>query len=184
MNFLWFFVILFSAVFMIFFSPDNILSTMLVGVDKGINLAISLLPVYVLWSGILALSEKSGLSDKIAKVLSPVTKKLFGGEDEQTRMLIAMNFSANLLGAGGAATPLGIRAVQKMKNHGQTATFSMILFTVINTTSIQLLPSTVITIRAQNGSLTPYDTILPTLIVSIFTTVLGVLTVFALKKRH
>ena len=128
MNFLWFFVILFSAIFTIFSNPDTLLPTMLGGVEKGINLALSLLSVYVLWSGILALSEKSGLSDRMAKALSPVTRTLFRDEDEQTRMLVAMNFSANLLGAGGAATPLGIRAVQSMKKSGNIATFSMILF--------------------------------------------------------
>lgn len=163
--------------------PDDILSSLLSGASNALNLAISLFAVYVLWSGIIALMEKSGLSQKIAKILSPITKKLFRGESEDTRKYIAMNFSANLLGAGGAATPLGIKAVESMKRNGDKATFSMILFTVINVSSIQLIPTTIISLRTQAGSNTPYDILLPCLIVSSISTVLSVVAVFLFCKR-
>lgn len=184
MNILWFFVIISSAFALLFCSPDSFLSTMLQGVENGLTLSVSLCSIYVLWSAILALLEESGLSIKIAKLLSPITRKLFKGESEEVRRYIAMNFSANLLGAGGAATPIGIKAVNSMKKRGNSPTFSMILFTVINTTSIQLLPTTVISLRAQYGSLSPYDTVLPTLLVSVVTTVIGVLAVCLFKRKE
>ncbi|MBQ2714901.1 MAG: hypothetical protein IJF76_04660 [Clostridia bacterium] len=176
-------MIIFSLFCSVFINPDLILPTMLSGVEKGISLAFSLLAVYVLWSGIIALLDNSGLSKKIAKLLSPITRKLFKGESEQTHAYISMNFSANLLGAGGAATPLGIKAVESMRRQGNTPTLSMILFTVINTTSIQLLPTTIISLRAQAGSSTPYDTVIPTIIVSVLTTIIGVLAVFCTRKK-
>ncbi len=182
MNVLWSLIVLFSLLSLLFFSPDNILPSLLSGATNGITLAFSLLPIYVVWSGLVSLAEKSGLSDKISALLSPITRKLFPNESPETRKLIAMNFSANLIGASGASTPLGIQAVHSMKRDGHRATHSMILFTVINVTSIQLIPTTVISLRAQAGSSTPYDVILPTLIVSTVVTVIGVLAVFAFRK--
>ena len=164
-------------------TPDKILPALLDGADNAFGLAVSLFAVYVLWSGIIALMEKSGISRKIAQILSPITRKLFPDESEDTRKLIAMNFSANLLGAGGAATPLGIQAVESMKRNGDKPTFSMMLFAIINVSSIQLIPTTIISLRAQAGASAPYDILVPSVLVSCTTTVLGVVALFLLKKR-
>lgn len=183
MNFIWFFIVIIGLAVMLFSSPDAILPALLSGTQKGIDIAFSLLAVYVLWSGIVEILKKSGLSTRLSRLLSPITRKLFPNESDKTREYVALNFSANLLGAGGAATPLGIKAVESMQRRGDKITFSMVLFTVINTTSIQLIPSTVIALRANSGSTTPYDIILPTLIVSVTTTLLGVFITYLFKKK-
>ena len=184
MSKLWFFVTSFCMVFMVILSPDTFLSSSLTGVETGIKLSMSLLSVYCLWSGIIAVLETSGLSNKISRLLSPVVKKLFPHESDKTREYVSLNIATNMLGAGGAATPLGIKAITSMYNGGTKATFSMVLFTVINTTSVQLIPSTIMGILASNGATTPHDIILPSLIASTFATLLGVLLVYCFQKNE
>ena len=183
MSKVWIFVTLFSMVFMIFLSPDGFLPALIDGTDNGINLALSLLAVYCLWSGIIAVMESSGLSTRISKLLSPIVKRLFPRESDKTREYVSLNIATNMLGAGGAATPLGIKAVTSMYKSGTCATFSMVLFTVINTTSVQLIPSTVMSIMTSEGATNSHDIILPSLIASTVATALGVLLVYLFQKR-
>lgn len=183
MSIIWIILTLLSMVTMVVTSPQNYLSAMLQGADTGINLCLSLLAVYCVWSGIIAVMDSSGLSSKISKLLSPIVKRLFPHETEKTREYVSLNLAANMLGAGGAATPLGIKAVTSMHKGGTRATFSMVLFTVINTTSVQLIPSTVMSIMASEGSTTSHNIILPSLIASTLATALAVLLVYILQKR-
>lgn len=184
MSKLWIFVTLFCMVFMLFVSPDTFLTSLIVGTDNGINLSLSLLAVYCLWSGIIAVMEASGLSSGISKLLSPIVKRLFPHESDKTREYVSLNLATNMLGAGGAATPLGIKAVSSMYKTGTRATFSMVLFTVINTTSVQLIPSTVMGIMTSEGATSSHDIILPSLIASTVATVLGVILVYCFQKRN
>ncbi len=175
MSAIWFTIIIISALAIITKNPENLLPAFLTGTENGVNLAFMLLPVYIVWSALLSVMDSSGLSEKVAKILSPITKRLFPNESEETRKYVTLNFSANLLGAGGAATPLGIRAIESMNKGKNYATPSMILFTVINTTSIQLIPTTVISLLVSNGATDAYSIILPTLIISTLSTLLAVL---------
>ncbi|MDE5911500.1 MAG: hypothetical protein K2H24_04120, partial [Clostridia bacterium] len=97
------------------------------------------------------------------------------GESDLALEYITLNFSANLLGMGGAATPLGIKAMECMQDNSQKATDNMILFMVINSTSIQLIPATIIGLRASAGSNAPSDIILPSLLATLISTVTGVI---------
>ena len=170
-------------ILMLFTSPSALLPSLITGTETGINLSISLLAVYCLWSGVIAVMEGSGLSTKISKLLSPVIKKLFPNESDKTREYVSLNIATNMLGAGGAATPLGIKAVTSMYQSGTRATFSMVLFTVINTTSVQLIPSTVMGILTSEGATSSHDIILPSLIASTVATILGVILVYLFEKR-
>ena len=96
--------------------------------------------------------------------------------------MIALNMSANMLGLGNAATPMGIKAMQALDDGSGIATDAMIMLIVINATSIQLLPSTVIGLRASAGSLSPADIILPTLLSTICTVTLGITLVKLFQK--
>ena len=175
MNFIWTLITIFSCFVLIIFLPSDLLPAFLSGAQNGVDICFSLLPIYLVWSGIIALIEESGLSKKISKILSPIINKLFEGESEQTKEYVTLNFTANLLGAGGASTPLGIKAIRAMQGDKEKITSHSVLFTVINTTSIQLLPTTIISLLAQNGASAPYSVVLPTLIISSLSTVLAVL---------
>lgn len=175
MNLIWTIVILISCIGLLFLNPEIILPSFLTGAENGLKLCVTLLPIYLVWSGVISVMEDSGLSKKIAKLLSPVINKLFKGESEQAKEYVTLNFTANLLGAGGAGTPLGIKAIRLLQGDKQKITPHAILFTVINTTSIQIIPTTIISLLLTNGASEPYCVVLPTLIISSLSTVLAML---------
>ena len=158
-------------------NPAAMLSEMIAASTDALKLCIELCAVYAVWLGILELVDASGLGEKLAKLLRPLIKRIFKVEDEQTQRLIAMNVSANMLGIGNAATPLGIKSMQALDDGSGKANFAMIMLIVVNATSIQLLPTTVIGLRAAAGSAHPADIILPTLLATFVTTATGILLV-------
>lgn len=133
---------------------------------KAVELSISLLGSMCLWSGLLNIAKKSGLTKKIAKILAPIVKLIFKKMDTSSYLfeLICMNVTANMLGLGNAATPIGINAMQEMqksdKTNSSVASNNMITFVLLNTASVSLIPTTVATLRLKAGSATPLD-ILP-----------------------
>lgn len=175
MNIFWLMMMLSSILVLLITNPSEVLSQMIGASTDALKLCIELCAVYVVWLGILELVEASGLSQKLAKFLKPIIKKIFRVEDEQAQKYIAMNISANMLGLGNASTPMGIKAMQSLDDKSGKANFSIIMLIVINATSIQLLPTTVIGMRASAGSKSPADIIVPTLLATILTTVLGIL---------
>lgn len=182
MNIFWLMMMLFSILALLVVNPSAVLSEMISASTDALELCIELCAVYCVWLGIIELVEVSGLGEKLAKLLRPLIKKVFKVENPETQKLIAMNVSANMLGLGNAATPMGIKAMQALDDGSGKANFAMIMLIVINATSIQLLPTTVIGLRASAGSENPSDIILPTLIVTFFTTLLGILLVHAIHK--
>ena len=149
---------------------------------SALSLCIELCAVYAVWLGIMELVDASGLGEKLAKLLRPLIKKIFHVENPETQKLIALNVSANMLGLGNAATPMGIKSMQALDDGSGKANFAMIMLIVINATSIQLLPTTIIGLRTSAGSTNPADIILPTLIVTFCTTVLGITLVYLIDK--
>ena len=158
------------------------LSEMISASAGALNLCIEFCAVYAVWLGILELIDKSGLGEKLAHLLRPVIKKLFKIDNPEIEKMIALNMSANMLGLGNASTPLGIKAMQALDDGSGVATTAMIMLIVINATSIQLLPSTVIGLRASAGSLNPADIILPTLLSTICTSLLGIILVKVISR--
>lgn len=167
-------------------APESALSIMLGGAKSAIGLSISLCAIYTVWLSVLQVIDKTGIGKTLSKAFKPLTKKLFKGESDLALEYITLNFSANLLGMGGAATPLGIKAMEYMQDGSEKASDNMILFVVINATSIQLLPATIIGLRASKGSASASDIILPSLIATTFSTLIGVILckVFSSKKAE
>jgi spore maturation protein A len=122
------------------------------------------------WGGIMRVAEKSGITDFICHLFSPMAKFLFKGINSKGKAFkaICMNVTANLLGLGNAATPFGIEAMKELEKEektGDTASPNMVLFTVLNTSSITLIPAAVASLRLKHGSQTPLD-ILPAVLIN------------------
>lgn len=175
MNTMFFVMTVASLILVTVVSPDSAFSIMINGASNAISLALKLCAIYAIWLSVLDIMQKVGMSRALDRLFSPITKRLFKGEDEKTREFITLNFSANLLGMGSAATPLGIKAMEGMQDGSDKATDNMILFMVVNATSIQLLPATIIGLRSSYGSASASDIILPSLIATAVSTVCGVL---------
>lgn len=175
MNTMFFVMTVASLILVSVVSPDSAFSIMISGASNAISLALKLCAIYAIWLSVLDIMQKVGMSRALDRLFSPITKRLFKGEDEKTREFITLNFSANLLGMGSAATPLGIKAMEGMQDGSDKATDNMILFMVVNATSIQLLPATIIGLRSSYGSASASDIILPSLIATAVSTVCGVL---------
>lgn len=158
--------------------------------SKAVNLVISLLGAICLWDGLMAVAEKSGLTRIIAKILSPITKILFKGLDKNSKALkvISMNITANLLGLGNAATPLGIQAMQELEKENKvkgSASNHMITLVVLNTASIQLIPTTIAMLRYNTGAKNPMDVLPAILLTSLASVTVGLLMVkaFSIKDK-
>lgn len=182
MNIFWLLMMLSSMLVLLIVNPSEVLSEMIGASTEALELCLELCAVYVVWLGFIELIDASGLSNKLAKLLRPLIKKIFKVDNEEIQKIIALNVSANMLGVGNAATPMGIKAMQALDDKSGKANFAMIMLVVINATSIQLLPTTVIGLRASAGSANPADIILPTLIVTITTTILGIILVHSIEK--
>ena len=174
MDKLWFWLIITSICILLYLNPEIILPSMLEASESTLKLCLNLCAIYSVWMGILQVMEDSGINKKLSKILSPVTKKVFGNVDEVTNELLCMNISCNILGMGGAATPLGIKAMQRLDDGSGKANRAMIMLIIFASTSMQILPTTVIGLRITAGSVSASNIILPTLISAILTTVIGI----------
>lgn len=171
-------IMLASITTLLFFDPSAALESMIKGANDSVTLALNLIALYGIWLGVFEILEQTGISDKLAKLLRPVVRLLFKGESEETEKYVSMNISANLLGLGNAATPMGIGAVGSMKpneKNGKKASTNMIMLIVISATSLQLFPSTVIGMRAAAGSANPADFLFPCIAATVSSTVIGIL---------
>ena len=133
------------------------------GAGAAVELCLSMAGAICLWSGVMTLMERGGLSEKLARLLRPALRRILprASRDPETLAAVSANVSANLLGLGNAATPLGIRAARRMaRGTDGTADDELCRLVVLNTASLQLLPTTVAGVRAACGCRTPFD-ILP-----------------------
>ncbi len=149
---------------------SQVSQAMFTGASDAVSLVISLLGAMCLWSGMMRVADQGGITNALARLFRPVLRLLFPGlpPDGKAARAISMNISANLLGMGNAATPLGIAAMQELArdNRGSdTASNHMVTFVVMNTACLQLIPSTIAVIRSNYGCQTPFD-IIPAIVVS------------------
>lgn len=166
-----------SGILYSFITNNNIGSEMLKASSNGIELIFSIIPIMCLWLGIMNIAKKSGLMDKLAKLLMPVLKKIFPEipKDSPCFSYISANIIMNLFGVGNAATPFGLKAIREMQvlnKNKDTASRSMITFLIINTASVTLMPTTIIGLRMHYGSVSPED-ILPYIIITSSLSCLG-----------
>ena len=183
MNALFFVVFSICTLSLLLFSPENFLPTMLDGASKAATLCLSLVATYAVWMGLMRLWEDSGVARGVSRLIKPALKRLLKTDDEKSLSAVSMNVSVNLLGISGAATPYGIQAAQLL-DKTDNAEYSSAMFFVLNATSLQILPSSLVAVRVAMQSSNPTDIILPTFIATVFSTTLGVLlTMFAYQKK-
>ena len=162
---------------------QELAQAVMAGAGKGVEILISMAGGICLWSGLVRLWEASGVSALLQKIFSPLLGRIFPrtAQDPKTMKLLCGNFTANLLGLGNAATPMGIRCVMGMKQ-GDTATDEMCRLIVLNTASIQLIPTNVAAIRASLGCVTPFDILPAVWITSLCSALLGISAAWFLGK--
>ena len=137
-------------------------AAVMTGAEEGVRLCLSMAGAMCLWMGVMEVMKRSGLAQKLARLLRPLLAALYPAHrrDEQLMTDISANVSANLLGLGNAATPFGVRATRRMAGASGVASRDLILLIVCNTASIQLIPVSVAAVRAAEGAGRPFD-ILP-----------------------
>ncbi len=185
MNIIFGSIITISMIILLFINPDAILSSMLAGGEKALSLSLKMVVIYAVWLGVFELLEKTNLSTKFARWLKPVNKFLFGELPEKANDYMSLNISANFLGMSGATTPMGIKSIQELEKYKNTE-YAITMFFVINATSIQLIPSSVLALRASMQSASPSDVIIPTILATAVSTIIGILLVkiFVKRKKH
>ena len=165
---------IFSIMALLFTNPSIVISEMQGASMDVLMLCANLLAVYTIWMGILEIVDATGLGAKLAKLLSPLIKWLFKINDSETEKYIALNMSSNILGLGNASTPMGIKAMQRLDDGSGKITAPMIMLLIVNATSIQLFPTTVVGLRAAAGSVDPASIILPTILGTIITCITAI----------
>lgn len=182
MNVIWITILVSSVLAMITSNPDGIISAMLQGSSSAVELALTLVASYGFWLGLFALMERSGISKALAKLLRPIIRLLFGKVDDNTEKYLCNNVSANLLGLGNAATPMGVAAVRAMCGGNKTANRNCTMLLVISATSLQIIPSTIISMRIAHGSAAPTAFLFPCVVATVTSTIIGIGLVFLLFK--
>ena len=180
LNIIWPIFIILSFGFAIFSGNiDNLNNSIFSSTSDSVNLCISLLGTICLWNGIMKIAINTSFVEKLTTFLKPIINFLFPEIKENSKIQkeISMNMVANILGLGNASTPLGLKAMKSMQKENKnkdTLTNSMITFIVINTASIQLIPTTVIAIRSSMGSNNPTAIVFPVWIATICAAIAGV----------
>ncbi len=164
LSYIFVFMIVVSVLISVFLDVGTEVSqSMIDGCADAVSLIVTMSGVLCLFSGVMEVAKESGLNKKLSRVLSPLLLSLFPNIDRDSKAFdyICMNVSANLLGLSNAATPLGLSAMKELKGNSNSVVASddMINFVVLNTASIQLLPTTVAAMRGALGSKSPFDII-------------------------
>lgn len=167
---------------------DVINNSILTNGKEALDLMLSILPIIVLWSGLMRIAEEAGLLKKFAKFLEPLLSKLFPSVPKDNKALgfIASNIAANMLGLGSAATPFGLKAMselQKINNQKDTASEAMITFLVLNTAGVTIIPTTVLALRISHNSSVPSEIILPGVIATTCSSIGGLMIDYFIRKR-
>ena len=167
---------------------ENVSNGIFESANSAVELLITFLGTICLWNGIMEIAKDTSLINKLTKMLNPIIHFLFPElkNNKQAQEEISMNIVANLLGLGNAATPLGLKAMQTMQkenNKKDTLTNSMAMFIVINTASLQLIPTNVIAIRSSLSSQAPSAIILQVWIATIIAAIVGIIATKILMKR-
>lgn len=177
----WFGLISIGILFSFFYGkPETVSNVLLYDLQKSVDLILSLISVMAFWSGLMRIVEKSGILNQLSKFLKPIIRILFSDIQNNTNAInaVIMCIAANMFGIGNSATALGIKAMeemQKMNRNKNVALNSMCMLLVINMSSIQLIPLTIIKMRADAGAIDPNDIILPTIVATMFSTIVAIL---------
>ncbi len=191
--FIFFFLISFviALIRLIFFGDTEIFTTIMqstfTNAKTGFELSLGLTGVMTLWLGFMKIGEKGGMVAILSRIVGPFFKKLFPEipENHPVNGSIMMNLAANMLGLDNAATPMGLRAMEQLQELNpkkDTASNAMIMFLVLNTSGLTLIPISVMVYRAQLGAADPSDIFLPILLSTFFSTLMGIIAVSIYQK--
>lgn len=190
-TYIWVFFVVIGSLFSIITGNVEALNNeILKGGADGLKLLGEMLPLLVLWTGIMQIAEDSCILDKFSNFVRPVLSKLFPSLDKNHPALgyIASNIAANALGLGSAATPFGLKAMeclQKDNKEKDTATEAMITFLVLNTGGVTIVPTTVIALRMMYGSANPSEIIITSILATFTSNIAGLLyDYFKRRKKH
>lgn len=169
--------------------PDTVTDVLFFDLQKSVELILSLLPVMAFWTGLMAVVEKSGILNKLSTVIKPMVRFLFKEVQYNTKAVnaIIMTIAANMLGIGNSATAFGIKAMHEMQlinKDKSTANNAMCMFLIINVSSIQLIPLTIIKLRADAGAAVPGDIMIPTIAATTFSTAVAILAAKYYERRE
>ncbi|MDC3415418.1 nucleoside recognition domain-containing protein [Aquibacillus salsiterrae] len=179
-NLIWAFMAIIGIVYAMFNGTmDNVNQALFESANEAVTLSIGLISVLVFWLGLMRIAEKAGLLRSLTTLFKPLVTRLFPEipKDHPAMGYILSNFTANLFGLGNAATPMGIKAMEEMKklSGSDHASRSMITFLVINTSSLTLIPTTVIAIRMQYDSSAPTEIVGTTILATCVTTISAII---------
>lgn len=187
-NIVWFLILVIGIGYGVFNGNGEVVSKAIVSTTSStVELIIGLVGMMCLWCGVMKIAERSGLTDKLARVLKPILRLIFkdAGKDEKALGAIVMNLTANMFGLSNAATPFGIKAMEEMdrlNKNKEVASNDMVLFLILNAACIQFVPTTVVSIRAACNSQNPGAIIFAALCTTTFASVLGVTLCKLLQK--
>lgn len=158
------------------------------GANEGIHLIMEMLPLLVLWTGVMKIAEDAGVLQKFSNFVLPVLHKLFPSlkKNDPALSYIASNIAANALGLGSAATPFGLKAMEELQKNNpkkDTATEAMITFLILNTGGVTIVPTTVIALRLSHGSANPSEIILTSILATACSSISGLLLDYFLRRR-
>lgn len=181
MNYIWSFMVVISLMCAVFTGRiDETVNAVFEGASSAVATLFSFAGAMCFWTGIMKISERCGISDVIRRIISPVISRLFPTASAAARRYISMNITANILGMGNAATPMGMLAAKTLDEENpypQKPSADMCMLVVLNTTSFQLVPTTIIALRAAAGSAAPTSVIAPIWFASAFAVCIGVIAV-------
>ncbi|AOR22283.1 nucleoside recognition domain-containing protein [Clostridium taeniosporum] len=187
-NYIWFAMIFFGILIGLISGNGDIISKSIVNSSGStVTFIIELTGIMCFWCGVMRVAEKSGLTEKISRLLKPLLKLIFkdAAKDEKALGAIVMNLTANMMGLSNAATPFGIKAMEEMdrlNDKKERASNDMVLFLVLNAACIQIVPSTIISIRAACNSANPGVIIIPALISTATAATVGIICAKILQK--
>ena len=182
MNKVWLILLSLSIIALMFVDPSGVLAGLTSASNRAVKLSFELCAIYAIWIGVFSILEQTGLSKKFSKLLSPLVNLIFGKKNlsDETRQYVSMNISANMLGMGGAATPLGIKAIESMNKDNPdktTVTYPMTMLIVICCTVLQFLPTSIMGLMSSAGSKNPASIVFPSILASILSTTIGIILV-------
>lgn len=179
-NYIWGVFILLGVIISIIKGDNNLTNNLITSGTKGIDIIINLVPLMCLWLGTMKIADSSGLLNIISNKLSKIIRVVFPEipKGDPAIAYISSNIVMNMLGLGNAATPFGIKAMTRLKelnNNSDVASRSMITFLVINTSSVTIIPTTVISLRIASGSNNPTEIMTACIITTFLSTMIGLL---------
>ncbi len=183
MNKIWAGMIIISVMLSIFSGRlQELITTLMNSTQSAIETVLDMLGMMCMWSGFMKIAEESGIVKSLSNKVTPLVKFLFPElpKDNEATGHIAMNMTANILGLGNVATPMGIKAMENLEKYNEDKkrlSNSMMMFIILNTASIQVIPTSVIALRATYNSNNPADVVIPIIIASLGSVIAGIVLV-------